>query len=394
MTAILESSHAKLSASSASRWMACPASVPRQEGLDDVTSWAAAEGTVAHEVGANVLNGAGMLDHLGKKYEVSGHQFTVDMEMLDAVDVYIQEVRRIIKEESAGGRAPPTYVEVGLNGGLQRIDLDFGGTADFVIVSIDGKIIYVIDYKHGAGNYVSAEGNKQLRYYALGALLSLPKDIKPETVVVKIVQPRCGDDPIRTEIFPAYELMGFEVDLLEAAAATRQPNPPACPGSHCKFCRALRADKCPEVEAQQTQLMAMEFDAHPSAPVVDPAKIAQALKLFPAVEQRIKDIREYAYQLAMDGKEIPGNKLVEKRAMRKWIDAETAEKEFGSREDAWTEPKLKSVAQMEKVIGKKEFKKVEERLVEKVSSGLKLVPAATAGTPVLPKPVYFDDVSL
>ena len=42
--------HAKLSASGAHRWMACPGSVAAEDGLPDKSSSFAEEGTIAHDV--------------------------------------------------------------------------------------------------------------------------------------------------------------------------------------------------------------------------------------------------------------------------------------------------------------------------------------------------------
>ena len=49
--------HAKLSPSSAERWMSCPGSVALNEGKDDKGSSYAAEGTAAHELAEKILRG-------------------------------------------------------------------------------------------------------------------------------------------------------------------------------------------------------------------------------------------------------------------------------------------------------------------------------------------------
>lgn len=49
--------HAKLSPSSAERWMSCPGSVALNEGKEDRGSSYAAEGTAAHELAEKILRG-------------------------------------------------------------------------------------------------------------------------------------------------------------------------------------------------------------------------------------------------------------------------------------------------------------------------------------------------
>ena len=49
------SGHAKLSPSSAARWMTCPGSVTLSEGIKDVSSSNASEGTMMHAFAAKCL---------------------------------------------------------------------------------------------------------------------------------------------------------------------------------------------------------------------------------------------------------------------------------------------------------------------------------------------------
>jgi hypothetical protein len=94
------------------------------------------------------------------------------------------------------------------------------GTADAIVLK--GEVLYVRDLKYGANAVVEAEDNKQLKIYALAALLTVKGAVK--YVDVGIVQPRAKhpDGPIRSVRFPAIELIDFYFELVTAEAKARE----------------------------------------------------------------------------------------------------------------------------------------------------------------------------
>lgn len=196
--------HSKLGASSYKRWRNCPASVRLSVGMPNTSSPEAQEGTYAHTLGERILNG-----------EIRDLSDFED-EMIEAVMIYVKYV------ESAAVGADYYRLEERFE--LTAVHPDLFGTADAVILK-DG-ILYVIDYKHGKGIPVEVEGNEQLQYYALGALLKTKKPCK--SVKMVIVQPRCfhQDGPIREWTVPAVDLVEFSAQLLEDALRTEDPNAP------------------------------------------------------------------------------------------------------------------------------------------------------------------------
>ena len=106
------------------------------------------------------------------------------------------------------------------------------------------------------------------------------------------------------------------------------------------------------------------------------------------MKERIKALEAFAYAEASSGSEIPGFKLVDKRATRKWAqdDGETQTALFNMDlhdQDIYEAPILRSPAQIEKTIGKsKKAKAALEPLVKKVSSGTVLVSMADDRSPV------------
>lgn len=94
--------HAKLSPSSASRWMACPGSVARCEGLPDESSKFADEGTAAHDLAARCLtDGSDAQAHVSETIQAGERTFVVDLDMATHVQTYVQYVRDMVA--STGG---------------------------------------------------------------------------------------------------------------------------------------------------------------------------------------------------------------------------------------------------------------------------------------------------
>lgn len=361
--------HAKLSASSAERWMTCPGSVQLSAGMPNVSSEYAAQGTAAHYIAAWAqAEGESIAGFLGQTALVEGKEIKIDDEMLDAVQDYLDYLgaREILGDEGA--------IEQSFTPAMKKLHPDFGGSTDYVSWRAKERLLRVVDYKHGAGVAVDVDDNKQLKYYALGALLSNPQ-WNAETVELVIAQPRCDHEQgrIRSYTFPAFELLDYAADLIEAAKRTEEFGADLVPGKkQCKFCPA--AAICPALEKRTHALVKADFTAV-DAGKYSPKQIAEFLAMAPLVEARISAVREFAYAAVSRGEEIPGWKLVDKRATRKWRDEEEAKKTFGNAA-FYTEPELRSPAQVEKIIGKKQFKIHEEVLVEKKSSGHTLAPTS------------------
>lgn len=383
--------HAKLSASSAHRWMECTGSVLLSEKMPDTATAYGAEGTYAHHIAAECLKSWSTgeddrdipIDWLHAKTIIDGFEVECTQDMVDAVNEYLDFVHDLVQPAGA-----VLLVEQDFTPALQTLDPEFGGTGDCVVWNPAEKLLDVADYKHGAGIPVSIGGNKQLRYYAVGALMSNAA-WAPEKVRVTIVQPRCRSEgeTIRSETFDAYELMEFVADMKQAAEDTRQFTAPLTPGeSQCQWCRAKAI--CPALEKAQHALMAAEFDDLQEKALMDPNLLSRALAVLPLVEERIHAIREFAYAEGVKGNPPPGWKIVAKRANRKWKDeAEVIDLVKKLKVDgAFTEPELRSPAQIEKLLKKEDRAKLEP-LVEKISSGYTLVeesdkrPAAMLAAP-------------
>lgn len=212
--------HSPIGASSMHRWAVCPGSVRLSEGLPNTAGVAAQEGSAAHELVSLAMERA---------FSEGVSTLTIMKKTVEAVNVYSSYIESIRGEN-------PYHIEHGFD--LSSVHPMLYGTGDFVMFDISTRTLHVIDYKHGEGVPVEVKNNKQLQYYALGALLTLP--YKPTHVQMTIVQPRIyhPEGPIRSWRVPAIHFIDFEADLIDAAKATEKKNAKIVAGSHCIFCPA------------------------------------------------------------------------------------------------------------------------------------------------------------
>jgi len=345
--------HAILGASSSKRWLACPASVKMGRNAPERrTSPHAAQGTAAHELGETCLEtGKNAKDFKGKTIEADGMKFIVDEDMIDAVQVYVDHVR---------GLAGDNEIEVEVRFDLSWLHAGMFGTNDACVAEEFGDL-HILDYKHGAGVAVDVINNPQLLYYALGRAYDAKRgewgDF--ENVHLHIVQPRCFhvDGPIRTWSVSMDFLKDFADILKRGAIATEAPDAPFAAGDHCRWCSA--AGFCPEL-ARKTQAVARaEFGSPlPEVEKLTPEQISKIVEHESMIKSFLGEVREYALHLRLQGKDLPGLKLVRKRSSRQWRDDELVKRSLGG---AFPMEKvfnmnLKTVSQMEKSVGKEVVK--------------------------------------
>jgi CRISPR/Cas system-associated exonuclease Cas4 (RecB family) len=219
------STHAKLSPSGSSRWLACPGSIWLTEKAPAQKSSAAAdEGTDAHEWAAKIL--------LNMEQRENPYR---DVEM------YVNRVRA-----SADRKDAQLWIE-------QRVYVNdvIHGTPDAVVSH--KSTLEVFDLKYGY-NKVEASGNTQLIIYAAGAIKTY--GLNPRKVVLHIVQPRAGG--IRSATLPRKTFDALVNSIVAAAdALLKNPDAPRKAGEHCQYCPA--ASICPERKAEAHVAAQMAF---------------------------------------------------------------------------------------------------------------------------------------
>jgi hypothetical protein len=379
------SEHVRAGGSRIHRIIACPGSL---QAPDSQAGPAAAKGTTAHHVGERCIMTGCDADHpsfLGQT--VMG--VLVDRAMVDGVQVYVDWVRSIINDCKAAGDEFHLFVEQSVDWSPLEPPEPMRGSADVVVVIPARELMIIGDYKNGT-EYVDHVGNKQLRYYATGALVSLPRKLtrRVKRVQLAIIQPNVpGIEPemaVRSEFIPALDLLDFADDAIQAVRIGQQPNAPRHPGKHCKYC-SLAANCSARAQLAVGQAQS-EFEvlvpaALPleSIPITDlGAMVAQADDIIERAQAWVKDAKARIENEIKAGGTVPGWKMVEKRANRVWNDptavARWASTQGLSTDDLYSK-ELKSPAQMEELVGKK---KLPADLYSKVSSGFNLARASSS----------------
>lgn len=337
--------HALLSASSAHRWLECPISVLMTADLPDTAGEAAAEGTLAHSIVEERLDSIIEKGKWPKKAsaKLRMHELyhPVMEEHADTMVGYVMEVFDRLTDE---GRYPMLMSE-------QRLDFsrwvpDGFGIGDALIIA-DGEL-HVVDYKYGKGVPVYAEGNPQLRLYALGAYEAYDPLYDIYEVHTHIVQPRL--DSQTTEVLSAEELLKWADEYVAprakmAMTGSGEPNP----GEWCRFCKARAT--CRARAEPHLALMRYEFQ---SPLEMTPEEIGDILGRVDELCKWAKSVKDYALTTAVsNGKTFPGWKLVRGHANRKLTDeSEVAEilLKTGFRPEQIYS--LKGLTDLEEVVGK------------------------------------------
>jgi len=332
--------HAKLSASGAHRWIACPGSVKAEEGLPDRGSPFAEEGTRAHDLMEMMLR--------GKPIRVGDY----DLEMWEHVETYVSYV---LSQKRPGDAL---FIE-------RRVDFsdwvpEGFGTADTIIVS--DEVLHIIDLKYGKGVPVYAENNPQAMLYALGAYAECMFMCDFKTIKISIVQPRL--DTISEWELPLMDLLKFGETARQAALDTQNPSAKRVPGEkQCKFCKAKAT--CPALYKLTSDLLMADFEQIDEAPAPHKLTFAQmraVLENKTLVEAWLLSVENSVKDLLLEGVQFEGFKLVEGRSIRKWSDEKSAASrlvQLVGEEAAYTK-KLISPAQAEKALGKKDKSKIED----------------------------------
>lgn len=233
---------------------------------------------------------------------------------------YVQNLLRSARREATQQREHRVYFP-------QRIVPrdECSGTLDIMVTA--GRRVWIIDYKHGAGEFVEAEENTQLMFYAWAALHD--KLHLFDEITLAIIQPNSWQDgePIREYKTDALELFDFSRRVIHAIEQAERLHAPLLPGDHCKFCPAAPVCDARERDAIATMSGASALSVREWQPAdlpkpsdLDLGRLGQIVTKAPAIRAWLKTVEDYAEARALAGEiEVPGCKIVEAGARRKWL---------------------------------------------------------------------------
>ncbi|AGM14089.1 hypothetical protein P2559Y_0026 [Croceibacter phage P2559Y] len=363
--------HALLSASGASRWMACTPSARLEEKFDESsTSTFAAEGTLAHEFGDVNLrfkNGEITEKTLNSELKKLRKDKNYTDEMEGEVDKYVE----IVMEAFAVAKARTPDAKLLIE---ERVDFSHlvekgFGTGDVCIVA-DG-FLDVIDLKYGKGVKVDADNNPQLMLYGSGALRNFEMMYDIHTVNLVIVQPRL-DHLSEWKISTEKLIEWGEKEVKPKAAKAYQGKGLQKAGDHCKWCKVKAM--CATLAAKNVKLAQHDFkDPH----LLTESQVIEVYKQQPMLVDWVNSVAKYLLDEAVKGKKWPGLKLVEGRSNRKWSDEVKVKEALADNlfdEKDFTTTKLQGITAVEKLVGKSEFPTILGNLVIKPQGKPTLVP--------------------
>lgn len=342
-------SHARLSPSSAERWLTCGGSIRLIDTLDrgdSNESTYAQEGTRAHtlaEIEASYHFGLSTAEqHRAFKagWLTSAQQHGDDIEeMQDCVRQYVDLLDDIKREQ------PGSTIRLELR--LQPSVPQCWGTGDAVIASPDK--ISIIDFKYGRGVPVSVDNNPQLRLYGLGALEMFGGVLGDVGYVEMVIcQPRLNN--ISRETLPVRKLLKWRDEVaIPAALEALSDDAPFHPSLEaCRWCPAAGICK-----ARSNIMLSRDFG---SPDALSPDELADAWLKLAEIRDWCNAVEAEALSQAYsEGQRLPGLKVVLSGGRRVITDTDAAINllaEAGYEPEQVSKSSLRTLADLEKLVGK------------------------------------------
>lgn len=281
--------HAILSTSSSDRWLHCPPSARFCKTYEDKSSDYAVEVTDAHELYEYKLKRALGMDASDPTKNLTWY----NEEMGDCANGYAACILEMVEPAKESCADPEVLIE-------QRVNLSLWmeqgfGTADCIIIA-DGTL-RICDYKHGLGVLVDATDNPQMKCYALGAMELFDGIYDIDNVNMTIYQPRRQN--ISTFEISKDELHKWADEALKPTTdlAFAGDENFLC-GEWCDFCKAKH-----ECRARAEAKLTLAQHDFKLPPLLEDSEIEYLLSRADELVAWASDMKEYALQQAISGKE-------------------------------------------------------------------------------------------
>lgn len=367
--------HALLSASGSARWLNCPPSARLEDEVEDRTSPAALEGTLAHELAELELSYS--QSRVSEEiYTISRSEIESNVYYDSEMEQHVEDYVDYVKEKSLGMFL---YVENKLD--LSHVAPESFGSLDAGAVN-EEKLI-VIDFKYGRGVTVSVERNTQLRLYASGLLKEVEfLGVDPKIVEYHIYQPRAGNVESWSE--PIEELNEYlENEVKPIALKAFKGEGERKTGDWCTFCKV--AATCPAQFKDNLAAAKIEFgeDLTLETPSIDDVPLevlAQIHLASKGISGWLKKVSEHLTEQAGKGVDIPGLKLVEGKPRRRinqspelLTDLRRLARSEGLKLRDLIKETSEGVTALEKILSADVFKAIEDSHISKNNTAPSLV---------------------
>lgn len=301
--------HARYGSSRAHRLFGCPGSIQAADKYPEPSrSEAADEGTRSHELlELSIHKGLG---------RIRGAE-NATPEMISAIEV-VHDFLEMLALQRPGVRLEITIEQPFQFPQSVVPSEDAAGIGDLMIYDPVEHDAWAVEFKYGMVA-VSERRNPQLMWNSCG--LFWRKPIRRLTLVV--IQPRVTWHPggvVRQWETDGVDLVEFQAEAEAAIRASLAPDAPRIPGEWCRYCPA-------EVNCPARMRLALVtlggttpavLEQPPAVEDMQPDRLAHILRNAERVREWLAAVEKYAHKLAMENKPIPGHKLVEAKAQRKW----------------------------------------------------------------------------
>lgn len=392
MTGHAQRSHRRFSPSQSERFFGCKGSTNllKRVPVRPPTEYSI-EGTKGHEVlEAALSNGIRDAEIAHRDYSSLCME---DLNTLDngfylSVNMALNYVYALLDEHPDA----ILYTERFVNPPSNAAPNETGGYCDVAVFIPSMRVLYIIDYKHGAGVAKAVNGNTQVMQYGCGFLYdenSPVNAVDVDRVILTIIQPRAfhTDGEIREHPVTPFELYEHLDEIDAAILQNLDPEAPLTPDDngkttdHCRFCDANTI--CPARQAKALSVVSKQFRTvrDVKAPDLPPLakltidELAYIRLMAPMLRKYLDDVDNHIDELARQGHTIPGAKLVEVAAKREYYGdkddvAKRAAALIGCDPATLYEMRLMPLTQVEKL--------VVEAFKKRVGSGKKNAAAADA----------------